>query len=104
MKKQIFGLAIGIVSLCGCVQVPAGRITFGDAKAYLPKDWKATTIKITVVSGTNTMTFEASGIDTHNSPEVINASTAQLQAVMEGAAKMAGDVAAAAVKASAPIP
>lgn len=88
MKKLL--LSIVICLGCGCVQVPSSRIQFGTAKAYLPKDLSAETLKITLHSGTNMMAFEAKNFSTKNNTAVINASTEQLTSVINATAEASG--------------
>lgn len=99
MKSKLTLLSLLLLS--GCVQVPTSRIQFGGAKAFLPKDLTADSIEITLQSGTNKMTFIAKKINTKNNPQVIDASTAQLDTVIHATGDVAGSVLGAAVKAMA---
>lgn len=98
---SLVGILAAVVLGAGCVQVPSSVIRFGNASAQLPKDLTADKLELVLVSGTNTMKFSAAKLSTKNSPEVINASTAQLEAVINATANAAGQAAAEALKAAA---
>jgi hypothetical protein len=61
----------------------------------------ADSLDVSLSTGSNTMTFHASKISTKNEPGVINASTAQLEAVINATSAAVGQAAATAAKAAA---
>lgn len=101
MLKTFLLIAVPSFMLIGCVQVPASRLTFMGATAYLPKDFTADRVHAEVKTGTNSFVFDAVKMTTKNNPDVINASTAQLEAVINATANAAGAAAAQAAKTAA---
>ena len=97
MKKLLLSTIVCSI-LTGCIAVPASRITFMGASAYLPKDFSADKVEATVHMGTNSFTFTATKMTTKNNPAVIDASTAQLTAVINATADAVGKVAGSAAK------
>lgn len=97
----LVGLAALMLASSGCVQVPTSEIRFGSARARLPKDLVADLVEVTLVNGTNQLVFRAHKISTKNNPEVINASTAQIETAIRATGDVAANLAGQALKAAA---